>query len=138
MQAFSEPRATKQRQAIYAALQGDTSHPTAEEIYLKVKRQLPHISLGTVYRNLKLLVEQNLVKEIAVAEGPARYDFRTDDHQHFLCDTCGRVYDLKVSLGLQLRELERTGFTVQRRQLVLYGLCPRCRQAASVPTSTRA
>lgn len=127
---------TKQRQAIFAALQGDTSHPTAEEIYLKVKRQLPHISLGTVYRNLKLLVEQDLVKEITVADGPARYDFRTDDHQHFLCDACGRVYDLKVALGLHLRELERTGFSVQRRQLVLYGLCPRCRPSTTSSTST--
>ncbi|MCS6937235.1 MAG: transcriptional repressor [Candidatus Bipolaricaulota bacterium] len=122
----AQPRMTKQRRAIFAALQGDSRHPTAEEIYLKVKRQLPHISLGTVYRNLKWLVAQNLVKEITVAHGPARYDFRTDDHQHFLCDACGRVYDLKVSLGLHLRELERTGFSVQRRQLVLYGLCPRC------------
>lgn len=124
-------RSTKQRQAIFTALQGDTNHPTAEEVYLKVKRQLPHISLGTVYRNLKLLVEQDLVKEITVAEGPARYDFRTDDHQHFICDGCERVYDLKVSLGLHLRELERTGFALRRQQLVLYGLCPRCRESAS-------
>lgn len=120
------PRLTKQRQAIFAALQGDTNHPTAEEVYLKVKRQLPHISLGTVYRNLKLLAAQNMVKEIAPADGPARYDFRTDDHQHFICDRCGRVHDLKVSLRPHLQELERAGFALRRQQLVLYGLCPCC------------
>lgn len=126
------PRITKQRRAIFAALQGDASHPTAEEVYLRVKEELPHISLATVYRNLKLLARQGLIREISTGEGPNRYDFRTHEHAHFQCDRCGRILDVDMGLPRELtRGLERTGFRVRSHELVLHGLCPDCGTASS-------
>jgi Fur family peroxide stress response transcriptional regulator len=121
-------RTTEQRKAIFAILQGDSSHPTAEAIYLKVKQQMPHISLGTVYRNLKMLADQGLISEIPVAEGPARYDFRTDHHYHFICDQCGYAHDVEMSLPTTLSQnLQRNGYTVRAQQILFYGLCPACK-----------
>lgn len=122
------PRITKQRKAIFLALQGDTSHPTAEEIYRRVKEQLPHISLATVYRNLKLLAQEGLIQELTTGDGPSRYDFRTHAHYHFACDRCERVYDVEIPVQTRLhRELTRQGFAVRSHDLVFHGLCPSCR-----------
>lgn len=126
------PRVTKQRRAIFAALQGDTSHPTAEEIYLRVKGELPHISLATVYRNLKLLARQGLIREITTGDGPHRYDFQTHEHYHFQCDRCDRVFDVELSVPSNLhRELTGKGFQVRAQELIFHGLCPDCRAAAA-------
>lgn len=121
-------RTTEQRRAIFTALQGDHSHPTAEAIYLKVKNQIPHISLGTIYRNLKVLAEQGLILEIPVADGPARYDFRTDNHYHFICDKCGHAHDIEMPLPASLTQsLQRSGYAVRTQQILFYGLCPNCK-----------
>lgn len=126
------PRITKQRKAIFSALQGDRTHPTAEEIYRRVKRRLPHISLATVYRNLKLLAQEGLITEISTAEGPNRYDFRTHEHYHFICDCCARVYDVEIPVQNHLnRELSRQGFTIRAHQTVFYGLCRDCKNKNS-------
>ena len=121
------PRVTKQRKAIFAALQGDTSHPTAEEIYLRVKQELPHISLATVYRNLKLMVREGLLVEIPTPSGPTRYDPQTREHYHFLCDHCERVYDVQIPVQTRLNwELARQGYYVRAHEMIFYGLCPSC------------
>jgi Fur family ferric uptake transcriptional regulator/Fur family peroxide stress response transcriptional regulator len=122
------PRLTKQRKAIFTALQGDTSHPTAEEIYLRVKHELPHISLATVYRNLKRMAQEGLIQEIPTPHGPARYDPHTRPHYHFLCDGCGRVRDVKLPLQNHFhRELARQGYQVRTHEILFRGLCPKCR-----------
>ncbi len=127
MPGLKLPRMTKQRRAILAALQGDTSHPTAEEIYLRVKRELPHISLATVYRNLRRLAEEGLVQEIPTPHGPARYDPTTRPHYHFLCDECGRVYDVRLAVQNRFHhELALQGFKVRAHEMMFYGLCPAC------------
>ncbi len=128
----SLPRVTKQRKAIFAALQGNTSHPTAEEIYRCVKEQLPHISLATVYRNLKLLSQEGLIQEIMTGDGPSHYDFRTHDHYHFLCDRCERVLDVELPVQAHFHQrLRRQGFAVRSHELVFRGLCPACRSNVS-------
>jgi len=122
------PRVTKQRKAIFSVLQGDASHPTAEEIYRRVKDRLPHISLATVYRNLKLLSQEGLILEIPTPDGPSRYDPQTHEHYHFFCDHCERVYDVQIPVQAQLnRELSLQGFSVRSHETVFYGLCHRCR-----------
>ena len=123
----SLPRVTKQRKAIFSLLQGDTFHPTADEIYQRAKKQLPHISLATVYRNLKLLAQEGLILEIPTPDGPNRYDPQTHQHYHFLCDRCECVYDVEIPVQTQLNhELIRQGFSVRSHETVFYGLCRRC------------
>ena len=125
------PRVTKQRKAIFSVLQGDTSHPTAEEIYQHVKQRLPHISLATVYRNLRMLAQENLILEIPTPDGPNRYDPQTHQHYHLHCDHCGRVCDVEIPVQRQLNsELSRRGYSVRSHETVFYGLCPRCRPKA--------
>src|SRR3954451_8222266 len=77
-------RFTRQRAAVYAYLKSVVTHPTAEEVYRAVQHQVPNISLATVYNSLEALVEAKLAAKIA-GEGPARYDFRTENHYHIRC-----------------------------------------------------
>ena len=123
------PRITKQRKAIFQALEGDTTHPTADEIYQRVKRDLPSISLATVYRNLKLLADSGLILEISTPDGPNRYDPQTPRHYHLLCQRCERVDDVELPVQRTLeRRLEAsTQYEVHTHELIFYGVCPSCR-----------
>src|SRR5712691_10336081 len=87
-------RATPLLAAVYEALQGDHSHPSADEIYQRVRRTLPRISLGTVYRNLQRLVEEGRIRMFLLGERVARYDPIVTEHDHFICQQCGRVEDV--------------------------------------------
>lgn len=89
------------------------------------------MSLGTVYRNLKVLAE---LGEVQVLDGPGgtkRYDACTDSHYHFVCERCGRIVDLDIELEADLDRLvaERTGFDVQRHTLEFRGVCGECRRS---------
>lgn len=121
-------RQTAQRKAIYEALQGDTSHPTADVIYQRVRKKIKNISLGTVYRNLNVLASQGAIQEIPVADGPGRYDYRTDKHYHFICDGCGSVCDVNLPFQANLnKQLEESlKLHIRTHQIVFYGLCPAC------------
>ena len=123
------PRITKQRKAIFQALEGDTTHPTADEIFQRVKQNLPSISLATVYRNLKLLADEGIILEISTPEGPNRYDPQTHRHYHFMCKRCERVDDveLPVQRTLERRLEESTRYEVHSHELIFYGICPNCR-----------
>jgi len=125
-------RMTGQRRAILEALDGDTSHPTADMVYHKVKEILPHISLGTVYRNLKLLSESGHILEIEIADGPNRYDFRTEYHYHFQCEHCGKMFDLDLPYQQNLNDaLTLAGFRVSRHDIQFHGQCPICQGSPS-------
>ena len=119
-------RLTGPRRVILEVLRGTESHPTAEGVHRLVRRRLPRVSLGTVYRNLRLLVAQGLAAEIP---GPhSRFDANMDAHHHFTCVRCGRVYDLTepINLALHARVAPRTGFKVQYHRMEFYGRCANC------------
>lgn len=123
-------RATRQLGAVYEALQGDHSHPSADEIYQRVRRKLPHISLGTVYRNLQRLVEEGKIRMFLLGERVARYDPMVEEHDHFICQQCGRVEDvlLKRERQVNLTPLLPEGFTITMQSLAIHGLCQHCGQ----------
>lgn len=121
-------RRTRQREVISRVVCRSECHPSADYVYEQVRRQLPGVSLGTVYRNLKLMAEQG---ELQVLDGPGgtkRYDACTESHYHFVCEGCGRIVDLELELEADLDSLvaERTGFEVRRHTLVFRGLCSAC------------
>ena len=121
-------RHTAQRAAIYRYLKGVTTHPTADEIFTQVREVLPDISLATVYKALEAFVEAGVARKIAVGSGPARYDGRTDDHDHVRCLKCGAVRDV---VGEHDSELIRglhgeDGFQILDYHLELIGYCPNC------------
>ena len=121
-------RRSKQRQAILGYLRSTTSHPTAYSVYEAVKREIPNISLGTVYRNLRLLSEQGEILELTLAGSLARFDGHNQSHYHFRCEGCGSVFDVAepVDTGLDARVAQETGFQVFGHILEFRGWCRDC------------
>ncbi len=121
---------TTQRAAVYNYLCGVAHHPTAEEVFLAVKPNLPRISLATVYKNLEALVSCGVVSKLAYGDASARYDIRTDHHYHTRCLECGKIWDLNASEGAEwLAQIKpQAGFQVKDYRLELLGYCRECRR----------
>ncbi len=121
---------TRQRAAVYEYLSRVDHHPTAEEVFLNVKRKLPKISLATVYKNLEALVTCESITKLTYGDGSARYDIRTDHHYHTRCLRCGGVWDLEASQGQAALEKikPQPGFTVSDFRLELLGYCNDCKE----------
>ncbi|HXH11380.1 MAG TPA: transcriptional repressor [Alphaproteobacteria bacterium] len=135
MRRMIHKRATRQLEAVYEALQGDSTHPFADEIYRRVRKKLPRISLATVYRNLQRLVEDGKIRMVLLGERIARYDPEVSDHDHFVCETCGCIRDLFLERERQmdLAPLAQAGFVVTSLHLTVYGVCHVCSQQAGRP-----
>jgi Fur family peroxide stress response transcriptional regulator len=104
------------------------SHPRADWIYDQVRQEIPNISLGTVYRNLKYLAKLGEIRQLDLADGTSRFDGNTDSHYHFRCEKCGRIFDLDetVDQSVSDRVVKNTGFKVYRQRMELIGLCNFC------------
>jgi Fur family ferric uptake transcriptional regulator/Fur family peroxide stress response transcriptional regulator len=104
-------------------------HPTAEWIHQEVRKQLPRVSLGTVYRLLNHLVAEGRIRELTLEEGPKRYDGQPGNHQHAICTACGRIVDVPEIIPPEAgAEVERrTGYRVSHLSVKWYGLCAACR-----------
>lgn len=141
MERAIRQRITQQLTVIAAAIEGDHTHPSAEDIYLRVRKILPHISLGTVYRNLQRLVQDGAVQLLFFGDRTARYDPTLEEHDHFICQRCGRVEDVKVERDrrMDFASLVREGFTITAHSLAIRGVCQRCgpRQGTSRPDKER-
>lgn len=125
----SGQRFTEQRAAVFRFLASTDVHPSADEVFVAVRRELPGISLATVYKSLETLVGCGLAVKLTYSDGSARYDGRTDPHHHARCVVCGRVVDIMGHLAEgQLESLRdhAQGFTVTGYRLELSGYCPDC------------
>jgi len=122
-------RSTRQRRLVYEAVMATAAHPTAESVYEAVRRALPRISLGTVYRNLQVLVKEGRLRSFS-RDGRARYDGDLAPHDHFACDRCGLLLDIpRAAEPLPAeKRLRARGFTVSGRVLEFHGLCRKCRR----------
>ncbi|HIC90692.1 MAG TPA: transcriptional repressor [Syntrophaceae bacterium] len=121
-------RRTRQRQRILEVLRATKGHPTADWIYSQVKPEFPRLSLGTIYRNLKLLKEQGEILELDFGSTFSRFDGRSENHYHFICRKCGEVFDVDMPLdnNLNKKATKTTGFDIEDHRLVFYGLCKGC------------
>lgn len=118
-------RRSRQRELILDILTGNTAHPTADAIYERARDTEPNISLGTVYRNLKVLAEENKVMTLETQDKKIHYDYNTAAHGHFMCEECGKIYDLFYDDG-QAEVLAGKGYTVKDAKCVYYGVCENC------------
>lgn len=127
---MAQLRNTQQKKLISELMQDNISHPTADDIYLRARTIDAHISRGTVYRNLNLLAAQGSIRRINTVCGPDHYDCRTDSHYHFVCDDCGKMYDIPVSyddaLDVSAEKMANAGFKVNGHRLIFTGECPEC------------
>jgi Fur family ferric uptake transcriptional regulator len=122
-------RDTPQRRVVLEELQKLTSHPTAADLYEIVRKRLPSISLGTVYRNLELLSRMGIIQKLELGGTEARFDGNSGRHHHVQCLECGRVGDLHGmadELPIVVPK-EQNDFTILGHSLVFYGLCRQCK-----------
>jgi Fur family peroxide stress response transcriptional regulator len=127
------PRKSKQKDSILRVVKETSSHPTAEWIYEQVKKEIPNISLGTVYRNLKLLKQTGDISELGAAGTLSRFDGNFQNHYHFRCEQCGHLFDVDepVDKVIDERVAQKTGFLVSYHCLEFRGLCNDCQRSSS-------
>ena len=116
-------RITSQKKIILDYLKSVKTHPSAEIIYSAVKRKLPQISRGTVYRNLKNLREKGKILEIPL--GVSRYDGDILPHAHFFCDDCGKIFDVFEKCAILKHKKLKVG-KIKKYQIYFYGCCKKC------------
>ena len=121
-------RLTAQREAVLEALRATDSHPDPHWLYLQVREKVPHVSLGTIYRALHVLQDAGLVRKLISSGAVSRWDGDTQEHDHVLCISCGRLMDISLDAvkGMDERVARRTGYKIMRHRLEFYGLCPQC------------
>ena len=122
---------SRKRDAILELIHGCRSskiHPTAQWIYEQLKPQLPDLSLGTVYRNIKVLLEEGVLASVGVINGEERFDGEPKPHSHAVCTRCGMVMDLPAKEKPALIP----GFTIDIRNTIFYGLCSGCKETAAL------
>lgn len=122
---------TPQRLEILAELRAAHDHPTAAELYERLRPRLPRLSLGTVYRNLDVLAAEGLVAKLAGPGAEARYDGALDAHDHARCRCCGAVVDIPA-VGLAGPPELPAGFMAEGRRLEYTGTCAACRAAGRI------
>lgn len=126
-------KVTPQRIAIYTMLMGTKAHPSAETIYRSLEATNPTMSLATVYKTLDSLQGVQLVQELNVGDGCSRYDAETRSHPHFICKTCGEVFDFPITVltkELKSHIQDQTDYRIDSAQVFFYGECPACQKDA--------
>ncbi len=129
-------RQTKQRQVILDTLHQHTDHPGADVIYAEVRKVLPRISLGTVYRNLELLSEAGIILKLSGKDGQKRFDPVVSQHPHFRCVKCGAIEDLPFDIDSVVSSGTMNQWAGDRKvdgiTLEYTGLCAKCNGSGSV------
>ena len=119
---------SKQREAILTLLQGTGKHPAADWIYEQLRSKFPSLSMGTVYRNLNILIRQKLIQKIDSGSTFDRFEANTKPHYHFICESCGTITDLNLEIdkNLNTRVQDETSNKVLHHKIDFFGLCEHC------------
>lgn len=122
---------THQRQVLYEVMKGMHGHPSPEEVYAKVKKKIPAISLATVYKNIHLFVESGVFREVSMHHGSVRVEMNREAHHHMVCSKCKAITDIgEEELGLVAKRNKLPGgFLVERYAVDVIGVCARCQTA---------
>ena len=117
---------SRQREAIISYLSVTDTHPTADEIYSQVRIKYPNVSLATVYRNLNQLCDDREIRRLSIPGSPDHFDFRTEEHFHFCCSRCRRVYDVFADKNSFRLPEGRLPGRVTSCDVMYYGICTSC------------
>ena len=128
MQKHPNLRMTRQRRVILEELRKVNTHPSADEIYEIVRKRLPRISLGTVYRNLEILSEYGDIQKLEPGCSLKRFDGNPNEHCHIRCVSCDRIADAPMAsdLEIDLARVDSTDFDIIGHRLEFLGVCPTC------------
>lgn len=130
-------RFTDQRRAVYDALMDQRDHPTAVEVFMRVKGKVPSISLATVYNCLETLTGCGLVKTVNHDRESARYCPNLDEHAHLFCEGCHGVTDIPLRTKRRAHDIWELpeNVTISQQEISFRGLCPKCAKAAARKTT---
>ena len=119
---------SRQREAVLHYLRSTKSHPTAENVFTEIRKEFPKISLGTVYRNLNLLVEHGEIIRLNCGDGVEHFDATIAPHNHFICRRCGAVIDLEMNSIDRINQEANKHFSgeVEGHEIYFYGSCEKC------------
>jgi Fur family peroxide stress response transcriptional regulator len=122
---------THQRQVLYEMMKSMHGHPSPEEVYAKVKKKIPAISLATVYKNIHLFVESGVFREVSMHHGSVRVEMNGEAHHHMVCSECKAIADIgEDELGLVAKRNKLPGgFLVERYAVDVIGVCAKCQTA---------
>lgn len=128
MEQSANMRLTTQRQIILEELGKVTSHPTANEVYDMVRRRLPRIGLGTVYRNLELMADIGIILKLEVGGTQKRFDATVEPHYHIRCSNCGKVNDVHMAIQEQINQMaeEASDYRILGHHIEFSGICKDC------------
>ena len=128
MEQLLNMRLTTQRQIILEELGKVTSHPTANEVYDMVRRRLPRIGLGTVYRNLELMSDVGIILKLEVGGTQKRFDATVEPHYHIRCSSCGKVNDINIAVQAQINQVaeEASNYRILGHHIEFSGICKSC------------
>lgn len=123
---------SKQREIVLDILRKSYTHPTSEEIFSEAREIDSNISLGTVYRNLEILTEDQIIEKIPTSAGKDRYDLKKSKHHHAICDKCGKVIDFNCNIDMKKLQKEintQVGFTLNQDEIRITGICENCKNS---------
>lgn len=123
---------SRQRESIKACLMNRKDHPTADALYTSIREEFPNISLGTVYRNLNLLVELGEIRKFSCGDGTDHFDYITSPHYHFVCRHCGKIIDIPMAAltELETKAEKHVDGTIDEHTVFFYGTCKECSKLA--------
>ena len=121
-------RVTRQKTAVLEILRSVDNHPTAEWLYQEARKRIPGLSLGTVYRNLNQLRDNGEIIELSYGNNQSRFDGRRDNHHHYCCTSCGKVYDMYMPVIRTLESKAKAAckYHIDGYRLEFYGVCDEC------------
>jgi Fur family peroxide stress response transcriptional regulator len=130
---------SRKREAVLEKIRGTKSHPSAVWVYEELRKEIPDLSLGTVYRNISVFKDEGLINSVGVVGGQERFDGDISEHTHFICLECGSVLDVDVGLDESLTARVETdnGVDIISRQLAFYGRCAQCKSKPQQALSDR-
>lgn len=126
---------SRKREAVLEKIRSTRTHPSAVWVYEELRKDIPDLSLGTVYRNISVFKDEGLIISVGVVNGQERFDGTIAEHTHFICTDCGDVLDVDAKLDRAFtRKVEiENGVAVQHRQLTFYGKCAKCASESEGP-----
>jgi len=126
---MSQQRNTLQRQIVLDTLKRLGSHPTIEELHAEIQKNYPAISKTTIYRNLRVLAQNGVVRQVSLPDGLERYEGQPNPHYHFQCTTCGGIYDVDIPIITDINDQvsRKYDFDVGGHDVVFHGICDKCK-----------
>ena len=122
-------RKSKQREMIYTIIESTDTHPTALTVYDELRKEMPTVSMGNVYRNIKILIEEKRIECREFGDGVEHYDAITELHYHFVCKKCNTISDFNIPVQKEVIEIAQkaTKNTITGHTIQFYGICENCK-----------